>query len=161
MRSQNVIRVVLFVIFFSIGASALGISILCDDLLRYYHSKQLLKAAEESIGRLQSLNTDYGVLLQHSREDPNFIQRVAPATLGTRPEDQNTFYPTVTEEHLTAAKKVLSEKPSREPPESITVNWITRCSEPPRRTILFLAGAFLVLISFVWFSSARQKSKKN
>jgi len=161
MRSQNIIRVFLFVVFFSIGAAALAVSILCNDLLGYYHGKQLLKDAQESLNRLESLNTDYNVLLRQFWKDPNFVKRIAPAMLGTRPEDQETFYPTVTEEHLAAARKVLAEDPNMDPAEAMMVYWIIRCSEPPRRTILFLAGAFLVLISFVWFGSARQKSQKN
>jgi hypothetical protein len=32
--------------------------------------------------------------------------------------------------------------------------WLQRCSEPPKRITLFIAGASLVLISMVCFTSA-------
>jgi len=157
----------LFVVFFSIGAAALSGSILCNDLLRYYRNKQLLKTAEVSLNQLESLNTDYDALLQQLQKDPNFVRRIAPATLGTEPEDANTVYPKATTEQLAAARKVLTEdsagrRPaeSQQPTEPIIPDWITRCSEPPQRVVLFLAGAFLILISFICFGPAKQRPKE-
>jgi len=45
MQGQNIIRAILFVVFFSVGAASLGASVLCDDLVEYYRNRQLLKAA--------------------------------------------------------------------------------------------------------------------
>jgi len=109
MRSQYILRTFLFVVFFSVGAAALSSSILCGDLLQYYHNKQLLKAAEDSLNRLESLNTDYDVLLQQLQKDPNLIKRIAPATLGIEQEGEDTIYPKVTPEQLDAARKALTE----------------------------------------------------
>lgn len=159
MRRQNILRTLLFVVFFSIGAAALSGSILCGDLLRYYHNKQLLKAAEESLRRLESLNTDYEALLQQLEKDPNLVKRIAPATLGTEPEDKETVYPKVTLQQLAAARKALTEDSNQQPIKPVMPDWITRCSEPPQRTILFLAGALLILISFIWFGCTRQRSQ--
>ena len=161
MRRQNIIRVFLFVVFFGIGAAAVGGSILCDDLLRYYHNRQLLKAAKESLSHLESLNTDYDALLQQLQKDPNFVKRIAPATLGIEPNDEDTIYPKVTAEQLAAARKALTEDPNRQPAELMAPDWIIRCSKSPYRIILFLAGAFLILISFIWFGSAWQRSQES
>ena len=150
----------LFVVFFSIGAAALSGSILCNDLLRYYRNKQLLKTAEVSLNQLESLNTDYDALLQQLQKDPNFVRRIAPATLGTEPEDANTVYPKATTEQLAAARKVLTEDSSQQSTEPIIPDWITRCSEPPQRVVLFLAGAFLILISFICFGPAKPRPKE-
>ncbi|MGB2865691.1 MAG: hypothetical protein WBC05_20335, partial [Sedimentisphaerales bacterium] len=85
---------ILFILFFSIGAASLSSSVLCDDLIQYYQNKQFLREAQESLDRLESLNTDYDVLLERLEEDPNLvIDRLAPATLGTQSEDPNTVYP--------------------------------------------------------------------
>jgi len=159
MRSQYILRTFLFVVFFSVGAAALSSSILCGDLLQYYHNKQLLKAAEDSLNRLESLNTDYDVLLQQLQKDPNLIKRIAPATLGIEQEGEDTIYPKVTPEQLDAARKALTEDSNQRFPESARggiPGWLTRCSEPHRRKMLFGAGAILILISLVWFGPARQ-----
>ncbi len=165
MQRQNILRTLLFVVFFSIGTAVLAGAILCDDLLRYYRSKQLLRLTEESLNQLQSLNADYDALLEQLEEDPNLLERIAPATLGTEPADANTVYPNVTAEQLDAARKVLAEDLEQEPRLAGTQqlsraevpDWIVRYSEPSRRIILFLAGAFLILISFICFGPAKQR----
>lgn len=160
MRRQDILRMLLFVVFFSVGAAALSGSILCDDLLRYYNSRQLLKSTEESLGQLKSLNADYDALLEQLQKDPSLVKRIAPATLGTEPADAGAIYPKATAEQLAAARKALTEELNQQPAESIMPDWIVRCSEPHRRIILLLAGAFLILISFIWFGPAKQAGQK-
>ena len=156
---NTILRTLLFVVFFSIGTSALAGSILCDDLLRYYRSKQLLRLAEESLNQLESLNADYDALLRQLEENPSLLERIAPATLGTEPADANTVYPKVTAEQLDAARKVLAKDLEQQQSRAEVPDWITRCSEPPQRIILFLAGAFLILISFICFGPAEEKGR--
>jgi cell division protein FtsB len=173
MRRQNILRTLLFLVFFSIGAAALSGSILCDDLLRYYQNKQLLKAEEESLKRLETLNTDYEALLQQLEKEPNAIKRIAPATLGTEPETEDTVYPEATDEQLTAARKTFSEeangipnskngvwRPGHKAAQPEMPRWLMRCIEPPQRVILFLAGAFLILISFICFGAAKKNGQE-
>ena len=160
MQKQNIIQVLLFVVFFSIGAAALSGSILCGDLLRYYRNRQHLRSAEESLEHLTMLNTDYDALLGELQADPNVLKRIAPATLGTEPAEPNTVYPRATEEQLTAARRALAKDSKRQFPETEVVDWLARCSGPPQRIILFLAGAFLILISFVCFGPAKQTSRE-
>jgi len=155
MRRQNILRTLLFIIFFSVGATALSGSILCDDLIRYYHNRQRLKAKEELSNRLRSLNTDYDALLQNLEKDPNLLERIAPLVLGMERNDANTIYPKATEELLEAVKKALEEDSSQQSTEPVIPAWLVRCSEPTRRVILFLAGAFLVLISFIWLGPTK------
>ena len=155
MRRQNILRTLLFIIFFSIGATALSGSILCDDLIRYYHNRQRLKAKEELSNRLRSLNIDYDALLQNLEKDPNLLECIAPLVLGMERNDVNTIYPKATEELLEAVKKALEEDSSQQSTEPVIPDWLIRCGEPIRRVILFLAGVFLVLISFIWLGSAK------
>ncbi len=144
----------MFVAFFSVGAAALGVSILVDDLLRYYQNRQLLEAARKNLRRLELLTSDYDSLLQQFQGDANFVKRIAPATVGSEPADTHAVYPTATAEQLAAAQKVLSEDFARQRTQPAVPNWLTRCSQPRRRTVLFLSGAFLILISFVFFRAA-------
>ena len=160
MQGRNVIRIILFVIFFSIGAASLGVSILCDDLVQYYRNRQLLKVTRQSLDRLESLNTDYDVLLEQLEKDPNLVKRLAPATLGTEPEDTNAVYPRAAREQLTAAHEALTKNQSDQSTGPMLPEWLTRCSEPRRRITLFVAGSVLVLISFTCFAPARQTGKK-
>jgi len=160
-------RTLLFCVFFAIGAVVLSGSILCDVLLRYYRDKNLLQVQKQRTDGMKSLITDYNALLAEIKRDPNFAKRIAPATLGTEPDDADTIYPRATVEQLNAARKALTEQSnqqlaslrsgSAEPP---VPKWLSRCSEPRRRIILFLAGAALILISFVCFCPTRQASQK-
>jgi len=159
MRRQNILRMLLFVVFFSIGAAALSISILCDDLLLYYHNKQSLKAARVSLSRLESLNADYDALLERLKDDPNLRDRLSRAVLGTRREDKDTIYPKVTPEQLDAVRRALTEGPGQQVSRSVIPDWLERCSEPRRRTMLFLSGAVLIIISFMWFGSPKQAGR--
>ena len=152
-------RVFLFIVFFSIGATAMYASIICNELIGHYHKRQLLKAKQEGTNRLESLIADYDALLEQLKKDPNLIERIAPATLGIEPADANAVYPKVTPEQLAAARKALMEDSGNRTAEPIVPDWLTRCSEPRRRIILFLAGAFLILVSFIWFGAARQRSQ--
>jgi hypothetical protein len=156
MQRQNILRMLLFVVFFSIGTAAIAASVLYDDLLGYYRNKQLLRSAEESLDKLESLNADYDALLKQLEEDPGVLRRLEPATLGVEPNEPNTVYPKVTAEHLDAARKVLAGDSNQRPSGAEVPEWIVRCSEPSRRIILFSSGAFLVLISFICFAPARQ-----
>ena len=152
MQGRKVIQAVFFFLFFSIGAASLSSSILCDDLIQYYQNKQLLRTAQESLERLESLNTDYDVLLERLEEDPNLvIDRLAPATLGTKAQDPNTVYPRARSRQLAAARKALMEESNEESAEASLPQWLRRCSEPRNRMLLFISGVVLVLISFVCF----------
>jgi len=157
---QNVIRAFFFVAFFSIGAAALGMSILCDDLFRYYNNKRLLKEAEDSLKRLQSLNANYDSVLEQVENDPNLFKRIAPVTLGVEPSEANTVYPKATVEQLAAARKALTKDTSHKAAEPTIPDWLSRCSEPRRRITLFLAGAVLILVSFICFGPAKQLSPR-
>ena len=160
MQGRNVIRMILFVIFFSIGAGSLGISILCDDLVQYYRNRQLLKVTQQSLNRLESLNADYDALLEQLEKDPNLVKRLAPATLGTEPEDANAVYPRATPEQLTAAREALAKNQNDQSAGPMLPEWLTRCSEPRRRITLFIAGSVLILISFTCFTPKKQPAKK-
>jgi len=160
MQRRNFIRMILFVVFFSIGAASLGISILCDDIVQLYRNKRLLNVTQQSLNRLESLNTDYDVLLEQLEKDPNLVKRLAPATLGTKPEDANAVYPKASPEQLAAARKALAQDPNEQSEGPMLPNWLTRCSEPRRRITLFIAGSFLVLISFTCFAPTKQPPEK-
>jgi hypothetical protein len=154
MQRQGILYILLFVVFFSIGAAALGAAVLCDDFIQYCRNKSLLQEGETSIKRLESLNAEYDALLQELEKDPNLLQRIVPVTLGTEPNDPNTAYPKARSGELAIARKALLAQAEEEPAVPTIPVWLQRCSEPPKRITLFIAGASLVLISMVCFTSA-------
>ncbi len=156
MLKRKVTRTVLFVIFFSVGAASLGSAVLCEDLVQYYRNKRTLKAAQESLARLESLNNDYDVLLHLLEEDPNLVKRLAPATPGSETEDANTVYPRATAEQLAAARRALTADPKQHIVEPVIPEWLSRCSEPRRRMVLFISGIVLILTSLICFEPKKE-----
>jgi hypothetical protein len=156
MQVQNVIRTVLFVVFFSIGAAAMGGSVLCDDLVSHYRNKHFRKQVERLNQRRESLIADYDALLRQLEDDPNLVKRIAPAAIGADHNDPNTIYPRATAQELAAAKKALAEIAEQEPNEPILPAWLARCSEPRLRTYLFISGAALILVAFVCFGRIKK-----
>ncbi len=127
---------------------------------QYYRNRRQLTVTQQSLNRYESLNDDYDVLLEKLEKNPNRVKRLAPATLGTKPEDPNAVYPRATPEQLAAARKALAQDPNDQSEGPMLPNWLTRCSEPRRRTTLFIAGSFLILISFTCFAPKKQPPKK-
>lgn len=152
MLSQKIVHFLLFVIFFSVGAGALGMAALSDDLIMYWRNERLVGDAHRSLERLRSLNDEYDALLQQLQDDPSLLKRIAPATLGTQPEDPNAVYPRALANELAVARRALMDQTGQPADEAAIPKWLQRCSEPRRRVALFLAGAGLVLISLVFFT---------
>ena len=156
-KVRNVVRAILFVLFFSIGAGSLSVSVLCDDLVQHYRNAKLLRAAEESLDRLKSLDADYGVVikrLQVDPNDPNSVKHLAGVTLGPEHHEPNTAYPRATAKLLEAIEGVLtdeSSQPASGQSDSPLPWWLRRCSEPRRKMALFFCGVVLILTSLVCF----------
>lgn len=153
MLSQKILHFLLFVLFFSAGAVALGGAVLSDDLIRYWGNRQLLSEAQAAIERLESLNQEYDALLAELERDPNLLRRLAPATLGTAPSDPCAVYPRARAHELATARRALLTQIEPESAQTAVPQWLERCSEPRRKIALFIAGAGLVLISLVFFTS--------
>jgi hypothetical protein len=158
-KSLGVIHFLLFVLFFSAGAVALGGAVLSDDLIRYCRNRQLLDEAHVAIERLESLNDEYDALLIELENDPNVLRRIAPATLGTEPADPCAVYPRAKAQELAIARKALLEQAGPESAQVVVPPWLERCSEPRRKIALFIAGAGLILISLVFFTSDSSAKK--
>jgi len=152
------LRAIFFMLFFSVGAAALGSSILVDDLVSFYRNKQLLREAENSADKLKTLNDDYDALLSYLENDANYVERIALATVGIEPNEEGTAYPKFTAEELAAAKEALTKDKNPDSFEAALPEWLERCMEPRRRILLFFAGAVLILVSFSCFGPVKKDS---
>jgi len=159
MQNERVIRTVAFVVFFSIGAAVLSATTLCDDLLEYYYYKGLLSQSEERLKKLESLNADYDTLLVQVEGNPKELARLAPATLGIEANEPNTAYPRATADKLAAARRALAAEPNQTTITQGVPPWLCLSCRWPRRHILFISGATLVLISFIFFGPTRDPSR--
>jgi hypothetical protein len=148
---QNTVRLLLFAGILTLGATVVCISALCDDLVQYYADRQRLVEARKMVDLLEKLNADYDALLQQIRQDPNLIRRIAPAMLGTAPQDANTAHPEVRIEELLAARQALAVADDVPQDSPSLPDWLTRCSQPLQRLVLCLCGAGLVMVAFVYF----------
>ena len=150
---------------FAVGAAAMFGSVLSDDLVGFYQLRHLLDTEREYSAKLESLIEDYHALLQQLKNDPNLINRLSRTKLGTDiGKDPNTVYPDVKAEQLDAARRALTENSENKTPEPDMPVWLKRCTQPGRRTVLFLAGGILILISLVCFrpvKSIKIKSRYN
>jgi len=148
-----------FVLFFSVGAAVLSATVLCDDLLDYYYNKSLLNQAEANLKKLETLGTDYDEVLGQLEGNPKELVRLAPATLGVEPNEPNTAYPRATADKLAAARRALMGEPNEVIADLGIPPWLGLCCQWPRRHILFISGATLVLISFIFFGPTRKPSR--
>lgn len=153
---MRAIRVVAFIVFFSIGATVLSATMLCDDAVEYFHNKAILKQAELNLKKLQSLDSDYDTVLKQLEGDPRQLARLAPATLGIEPNEPNTVFPRATADKLAAARRTLINKSEEQAYDESIPPWLGACCRWPRRNLLFFAGGSLVLISFVFFGPERK-----
>ncbi len=150
------VRLILFMVFFTAGVAALGLSILTDDIRLYYHDKQILADANDELNRLEAMIADYNILIDNLRSDPNMYKRIAPVTLGIDNNEPNTAYPQVS--HQTREAAELALRLQSENFDSATLPpWLERISQPRKRLLLFGSGSALVLIAFIFFGEPKKK----
>ena len=153
-------RDILFIVFFTVGAAALCGAILSRELMKYFENTQLLEESTASVEKLESLISDYEELLKQRQDDPNLIKRIIAVTMGGEVNEPNTVYPKLTASELQAAKITLAKQQKETKKKKTIPEFIVRCNEPRRRIGLFLAGASLVMTSFICFGPVKKGSKK-
>ncbi len=156
MQKERIIRIIAFVVFFSVGAAVLTGTLLCDDLLEHYYYKDMLAQTEEHNQKLANLDADYNSLLTQFENNPKELARLAPATLGIEANEPNTVYPRAAADKLHAARRALIEEPNVSAMQQGAPKWLCLSCQWPRRHAFFICGAILVLISFVFFGPVKK-----
>ena len=146
---NSVIRVIAFFITFGVGAGTLTLSVICEDLTRFFANKQLLALKQRQLASLEEKVQVYDALLVNMEKNPDVVQRIAPAVLGIESEDPNMAYPLTGVQELAVARQMLQKDNNAEisgmPP------WLVRCCDRRRRMTLFVLGGVLVVIAFACF----------
>ncbi len=159
-NSATLLRFVLFCLFFTIGASAIVLSVLTDELVNYYRNRDLPNRIEADNQRIRDLSSRYDQQIQQIRTDPSLLQRLERITFRTtQSAGDNTIVPVASDEQLAAAREALlknlesSDQPSQLP------HWLVRMADEvngiKNRLMLFLAGMGLILVTFIFFGTPR------
>ena len=155
-RSVTVLRFVFFCLFFAIGSAAMTLGILADEINDYYHSKDSLTAIQQQIENIKTLTAQYDAQLRQIERDPNTLSRLKQVTFGEKPQAEDTVFPKASELDAAAAA-LLEDQQNREQPPAVP-QWAQRISHTKTRKALFLAGAALVLLAFVFFGTQKPAS---
>lgn len=153
MRSEKIMRFVVFAIFFCTGAAAVAVAFLANDIKKYYHDKYLIRKARETIEKIEMLNTDYSVLIEQIKKNPEMAVKVAPITLGIDANDANTVVPKARAQELNAARQILAQEIEEKSVKPTMPDWAQRCCRGEIRLVLFISGGFLIFIAFLFFGS--------
>jgi len=117
MRKQELVKTILFAVFFSAGAASFGLAILIDDLFDYYQSRRHLERARQNLKKVQALEADYTALADKLQKEPNILRKLGPSTFGTETNDTNAAYPKISAEQLSAAKEAIKDEPNGAGPD--------------------------------------------
>ncbi len=152
------IRFVLFGIFFLTGTGAIVLSILAEpELKEYYQSRAALAQIQQQNKKILSLTGQYETLINRIESEPNILDRLIPLTFGHKPRAADTAFPRVQNHSLqTETEKLLKQIENTHPVEPIPA-WFARILEPNIRRGLFLSGAGLILITCIFFGTAKGK----
>ena len=158
---MGLVRYVLFCLFFAVGAGAVALSILADEMRDYCEGRNLLEKTSADNEDIEFLTIEYEAQIDEIRNDPNILGRLRRVTLGREPSAEDTAFPRASQELLSeAGAAVLADlrtsRPAREIPK-----WVKRSSEPNVRRSLFFAGAGLVLVTFIFFGAPARKNPKD
>ncbi|MHC5083077.1 MAG: hypothetical protein ACYTET_03960 [Planctomycetota bacterium] len=152
------IRFLLFCLFFLPGIGAIVLSIIAEpELVNYYKSRHLLWEIEHQNKKIQSLTTQYQAQIDLVQSEPNILARFAPNTFGTEPKAPDTIFPKSQNDKLKAeTERILSRMQNVTPVDPVP-HWLGRILQPKIRRGLFLSGAGLVLITFIFFGTTKGK----
>jgi hypothetical protein len=152
------LRYITFCIFFAAGTGAIVLSFkIQPEMTNYFQSIALLDKTAKDNEKIQSLIDQYDALNTLIEKEPNVLARLQQLSLGqTPPQQEDVISPSDYNLQLSAlTKQVLEENPPSDPNEFIPL-WARRSVDVRYRSALFLSGAGLLLITFMFFGSSRK-----
>lgn len=148
------IRFILFAMFFLVGSGAIVLSLLCEPELKdYYESRAYLNDIQEQNKKIKNLTQKYDAQLALIESEPNILERLSPLTFGHKPQAPDTAFPQADNETLRNQTEKLLSQIQEKATENPVPNWLNRILDSKTRRGLFGAGAGLILITFIFFSS--------
>ncbi|MCI0499084.1 MAG: hypothetical protein L0Y36_05325 [Planctomycetales bacterium] len=156
LRLAQIIRFLLFAVFFLAGTGAMVLSILADpELVNYYHSRSLLLDIQRQNDKIQSLSDQYDAQIDLIEDEPNILERLTPMTFGRKPSAPDTAFPQARNSTLLEETQNLMAQLENKTAQDPIPGWLKRIRNPKLRRALFAAGAGLLLVTFIFFGSSR------
>ncbi len=157
-RLTLIIRFFVFSVFFLAGSGAVVLSILSEpELHTYYKNRAALVRIQQQNEKIISLTCQYDTLINRIESEPNLLNRLIPLTFGQKPHATDTAFPQVRTPALQIETEKLLKQIKDDSPADPIPAWFKRLASPKIRRGLFLAGAGLVLITFIFFGITEDK----
>jgi len=155
-RLALTIRFLLFTVFFLAGAFAIVLSMLArPELYDYYQSRAALEQIHAQNKRIVDLTEQYAARIALIESNPDILSRFSISTFGRKPEAPDTVFPPEASEKLKAeTEKILKAETAPSPVEPLP-GWMHRIIRASTRMALFLAGAALIMVTFIFFGTPR------
>lgn len=152
------IRFLWFCLFFTVGAGAMTLAILAEpELMNYYMSRRALQEVYAQNEQIKELTDQYIARIQLIEQEPAVLERIRVLAFNQPLEREDTVFPRGDNQRLRqktqALFDMLEAKNNTSPPLPA---WLQRCIQPNIRRALFLAGAALAMLTFIFFGSPRQ-----
>ncbi|MBN1126763.1 MAG: hypothetical protein JXA82_17290, partial [Sedimentisphaerales bacterium] len=140
-------------IFFTVGATAIMVSALSEEIALYFEQRQIPAQVEAYNERLRQLSAKYELQIAQLKADPSLKEKLRTYTFNEKPEEEDTVFPEASATDLAEAKAALMSELDSRPESQPIPKWVLRCSEPQIRKTLLVAGIGLVLITFIFFGT--------
>ncbi len=151
MRKNNLINLILFMICFTIGISAIFCAICCDEILNYFQQNIRTAQLTEANIAIKEMDQRTIALISQIEENPEILKRLVPITMGIDPNEPNIISPTVSNYNYQLAKGIIATQKKKDIHRTSIPNWLLRCNSPTSRKILFFAGCGMILVCFTFF----------
>lgn len=153
-------RYILFCVFFAAGTGAIAFSLLVGEIDEYYRNSDALEKSEAENKRLEKLDSEYNLQLKQFQNDPNVVSRLNRLTTGEQPVSEDTVYPTASADDISKAGQILNDNPAKAKTNAPFRKMVTRCKEKNLRLSLFVAGAGLIAVTFIFFGRSKPKTEE-
>jgi glycine cleavage system regulatory protein len=154
-------RAMFFSVCSAIGVLAVTLAVLGPEIKFLYSIKSATIRSEQNNEKITQLLSDHQELINLINTDPNVLKRLAPVELGQEVNEPNSIAAQITADSLAYAKIVVEETEAQTTNEPQIPAWLLRATVTSSRTVLFAAGAGLILVSFVCFSTPEQRTGRN
>lgn len=160
-KLEEISRLFFFMVFSAAGVCAVALAVLSPEWKNLYHLKAAVRQTEQDNQKIEEIIRDHQILAAQINADTNILKRIAPVTLGVEPCEPNQPAVRITAGTLSRAKAILEQhEPQEDSDDSEVPKWLQRCAAVENRIMLFVAGAGLVVVSFVCFGRGKNRKAK-
>lgn len=137
---------------------AVVLSILAKpELYNYYHNRAALDDLASQNEKIKDLTDQYAARITLIESEPSILERFSTTTFNRKPEAPDTVFPEAGSEKLRAeTEKMLKTELAPRPVDPLPT-WLKRVIVPKTRRALFLSGAALVILTFIFFGTPHRE----